>query len=63
MEFFILEIFIILTIINMQQNQIYINTKPIKYDEYLEMKAFKLDTIARIDSQPLPAVKKLPKFA
>ena len=41
----------------------YINTKPIKYDEYLEMKAFKLDTIARIDSQPLPAVKKLPKFA
>lgn len=41
----------------------YINTKPIKYDEYLEMKAFKLDTISRIDSQPLPAVKKLPKFA
>ena len=30
-----------------------------KYDENLEIKAFKLDTMARIDSQPLPIVSKL----
>jgi len=34
----------------------------IKYDENLEMKAFKLDTMARIDSQPLPVVSKLSQF-
>ena len=33
-----------------------------KYDESLEMKSFKLDTMARIDSQPLPVVNKLTKF-
>ena len=31
----------------------------VKYDETLEMKSFKLDTMARIDSQPLPVVSKL----
>ena len=32
------------------------------YDETLEIKATKLDTIARIESQPLPMVKKLSNF-
>lgn len=32
-----------------------------KYDETLEIKSFKLDTMARIDSQPLPVVTKLPQ--
>ena len=32
------------------------------YDETLEIKATKLDTIARIESQPLPVVKKLSNF-
>lgn len=32
------------------------------YDETLEIKAIKLDTIARIESQPLPMVKKLSNF-
>ena len=33
-----------------------------KYDENLEIKSFKLDTMARIDSQPLPVVSKLSQF-
>lgn len=33
-----------------------------KYDENLEIKVFKLDTMARIDSQPLPVVSKLSQF-
>jgi hypothetical protein len=32
------------------------------YDETLEIKATKLDIIARIESQPLPVVKKLSNF-
>ena len=31
----------------------------VKYDENLEIKSFKLDVMARIDSQPLPVVSKL----
>ena len=33
-----------------------------EYDETLELKSYKLDIIARIDSQPLPVVNKLQKY-
>ena len=40
----------------------YLIKENVKYDESLEIKATKLDIIARIESQPLPVVKKLPNF-
>ena len=40
----------------------YLNKENVKYNETLEIKATKLDIIARIESQPLPVVKKLPNF-
>ena len=36
-----------------------LDTTIVKYDENLEIKSFKLDVMARIDSQPLPVVSKL----
>ena len=40
----------------------YLIKENVKYDESLEIKATKLDIITRIESQPLPVVKKLPNF-
>ena len=40
----------------------YLNKENEQYNETLVIKATKLDIIARIESQPLPVVKKLPNF-